>query len=149
MPSARLIVCEAKARFTPALRTALGDDARRLVGCGLRSTCDSWLAQGPASLVAVEADPATIDETLAWIARVEVQYPRASIVALLPAGLERRLADELEAALIEAGAAAVFRSTLDARRLVELAHRHFARNADPALGLVQQIWAELPWSQTP
>jgi hypothetical protein len=129
------------------MRLALGSDSSRLVVCGLLSTCETWCEKLSTARVAVEIQFGALEESLNWIARLDEHCPGVKSVALLPAGSSVDADQELEAALLEAGAAAVFHSPLEAGRIVDWARRSFDRATAPTVGLAQQVWAELPWSE--
>lgn len=144
MPSgaqpARLIVCESTGRWAVALRRELGSAADCLFQT--RSLADAMAAldAAPASFLLVELH-ARYAESLAWLlADVGRRYPlcRTGVVA------DRALARYGDW-MLEAGAAAFALGVRRLGPLADAARRHLAAAPQPPQGLVEQVWAELPW----
>jgi hypothetical protein len=100
------------------------------------------LSRSPASLAVIELSLPRLERLLAWLPRLERDFPlaQAAVVA------DRSLAD-YEGLMREAGAI-YFTTTL--RRLTalaEIAMRHAARSPQAPANAVKQIWAGLPWGK--
>jgi hypothetical protein len=100
------------------------------------------LSRSPASLAVIELSLPRLERLLAWLPRLERDFPLAQ--AAIVAG--RSMAN-YEGLLREAGAI-YFTTTLRGLfPLAELALRHAARAPQPPVSAAEQIWAALPWGK--
>ena len=140
MPTARLILCEKTSRWAIAARRALGGRSGVLVETRSMVQCERELAAAPASLVALETTAEGLKQISTFLLSQTHRYGRARFVALADESLAAS-----EPLLREAGAAAVYTSPRQARRLAATALRHLAHAPPADLPLAEAIWNRLPW----
>ena len=141
----RVILCEQQRQWAGPVRQQLSGATRPVNEswlCEVRQLeeCSALLCRWPGSLLAVEVDQHRLEAALSWVDRWDRGFPDARIVVLC-----RRCPDLVIAALREAGAIDVLCYTREARRIVELAVRHFAHLPEVAESVVEQMQGRLPW----
>lgn len=140
MSAARLIVCEKVPRWAVALRRALGDRSRQIVETRSLISSLSALAESPASLVVAQITSVNIEPALVWLSTIHRDFPLARVVVALEPDLA-----SAEPLLREAGAVAVYYSTLQAKPMARLARRQLALAPSDERDLWQWIAERMPW----
>ncbi len=142
---ARLVVCERTGHWAVALRRELA----RLKKPGVRihetrSVNECWRLMDDyrASFVVVEVTPSNVQALLDRLAELEWDFPSARVAVVV--GRAFRFSEPI---LREAGAIHFVDSPRQLKPLGEIACRHLDRIPKPKLGLVEQIWADLPWKE--
>jgi DNA-binding NtrC family response regulator len=141
-PPARLIVCERRGTWAVALRRFLPSTEMRVYETRSLAECWEMLALARASFVVAELTRPGADELLDRMLRLSREHPLARVAVVA----ERALAP-CEWLTREAGAVHFAISPRDLGSLAHLAARHLEAAPKPALSLVEQIWARLPWQR--
>jgi hypothetical protein len=143
---ARLIVCERTGQWAVALRRELV----RLGKAGVRfretrSVGECWrlLYDDRASFMVVEVTPSNVQAVLERLAELERDFPAVRVAVVVDWAF--RFAEPI---LREAGAVHFVDSPRRLKPLAEIACRHLDRAPKPKLGLVEQVWADLPWRES-
>ena len=139
MPPVRMIVCERRDVWAPALRRALGD-AILLLPTRSLTECAGELAAAPGSLVAVELTVRIAAALAAFVGRTNDRMTPTRVIVLA----ERKLA-EYEWWMREAGAVHFETSPRKLGVLSGLIARHARDVVPPPASLRDRIWMRLPW----
>ena len=140
--SARWIVCERTGSWATALRRESAAAAIRVYETRSLAECWEMLAQRPSSFLVVELTRSNAHEVLQRLARLGTDFPlaRAAVVAGRPLGPYEEL-------MREAGAVWFAGSPLELTAVAEAAGGHLRMAPGPPQGLVERIWANLPWGK--
>ncbi len=125
---ARLIVCERTGKWAVALRRSAEIGSFRVHETRSLEECRDEVQASPASLVAVEATTANVDNLLDWLTDIRRDFPQAHVVVLGDRGLERE-----QWLWREAGAVHVIHSPRRVDEVLRIAWRHLeaARAKEP------------------
>jgi hypothetical protein len=157
-----IVVYERSGRWAVALRQTLNAAARaatqsaqsqrtrlhdgrpagdvRVVETRSADECLAALADAPQAFVALELAEATCDAALELLRSTAERFPAARAVVLA----DRELAS-YEWLARELGAAHFVCSPRKLRAVARLAEAHWRCTPEPEIGVVERIWASLPW----
>lgn len=136
----RLIVCEATADWTVALRWSLATLPVRVETKSEWSAAYTLLAPDSMAIGALEAALLGLEGSVRAIAEVRNRRPRAAAVALIS---QSELA--WEPWLWEAGAMLVVNSRRNLSPLARLVSRYLEQNQSTAASLREAVWQRMPW----
>ena len=137
---ARLIVCERTGKWAVAFRRAPRIGSLRVYETRSREECRDEVQCSPASLVAIEATTANLDQVLDWLVQMRRDFPLCRVVVLGTRGLQGS-----QWLLREAGAAHTVCSPRHIDAVVKLAWRHFAATAAEDHSIRGLVWGRMPW----
>jgi hypothetical protein len=142
--TARLLVCEKSGEWAAALRRSAAELAASHVVGETRSLaeCREALEAAPASMIVFEISLANLEMVLSWMVELD-RFPLAR--AIVVGGRE---IGPYEWLLREAGALHVALAKRSLRPVATLALRHLAAYPPEPTGIVERIFANLPWSAT-
>ncbi len=137
---ARLIVCERTGKWAVALRRSPQIGSCRVYETRSPQECRDEVEAFPASLVAIEATTANLDQILDWLTGMRRDFPLCRVVVLGYRGLKCS-----QWLLREAGAAHVVDSPRRVDAVVRIASRQLecAKTEDELTR--ERILARMPW----
>jgi hypothetical protein len=136
----RLIVCERSGRWSAGLDRFLSPDTPRTTVASL-VLAEEALRATPHGFVVVEIAAAEVAKVFEWLTSVERRFPPARTAVAGELTLR-----QYEADLLEAGAVCCLWGFRRLRPLSALIERHLEGAPRAPVSLVDQIAAQLPWS---
>ena len=139
---AQVVVCERTGWWAAGLRRELGPGGPRVRQTRTLDDLAEALLRSPASFAVVELTPEGLERLVAWLVRLERDFPLARVAVVA----DRSLA-ACEGLVREVGVVHFTCSLRQVSPLAEVARRHLQAAPGPRWGFAERIWAELPWNE--